>query len=66
LADVSVIIPCYNGQDFIAQTIESALAQTDPVREVLVIDDGSTDNSAAIIERYVGDVVKLIRQKNAG
>lgn len=66
MADVSVIIPCYNGADFIGQTIESVLAQTDPVREVIVIDDGSTDDSAAIIERYTDRNVELIRQDNRG
>lgn len=74
MADVSVIIPCYNGAKFIAATIESVLAQTDPAREVFVIDDGSTDNSAAIVRKYVdrsqaGETptrVTLIQQANAG
>ena len=66
MADVSIIIPCYNGAEFIGQTIESVLAQTEPVREVIVIDDGSTDDSAAVIEQYADRNVELIRQDNAG
>lgn len=69
MADVSVIIPCYNGAAFIAQTLESVLAQTEPVREVIVVDDGSTDDSAAIIEGFEkssAGVVSLLRQPNSG
>ena len=69
MSDVSVIIPCYKGAAFIAQTLESVLAQTQPVREVIVVDDGSTDDSAAIIERFEqssGGVVSLLRQPNSG
>lgn len=73
MAEVSVIIPCYNGQQFIAATIESVLTQSDLPREVFVIDDGSTDDSAAIVERYVHQSessdhcrITLIRQANAG
>jgi glycosyltransferase involved in cell wall biosynthesis len=69
MADVSVVIPCYNGEPYIAETLESVLAQSEPVREVIVIDDGSKDGSAAVVEGYVektaGRVV-LIRQDNAG
>lgn len=69
MSDVSVVIPCYNGARFISRTIESVLDQTDRPRELWVIDDGSTDDSAAIIETYcrkAGDIVRLIRQENAG
>lgn len=70
MADVSVVIPCYNGQRYIGQTIESVLAQTDVPREVFVIDDGSTDDSVSVIEKFVGSSeavgITLIRQANAG
>jgi glycosyltransferase involved in cell wall biosynthesis len=66
MPDVTVIIPCYNGRRFIGSTIESVLNQTLAPRQVLVIDDGSTDGSAAVVQRYVGDVVQLIEQENAG
>jgi glycosyltransferase involved in cell wall biosynthesis len=49
---VSILIPCYNAERWIAQAIESALAQTWPEKEVLVLDDGSTDDSLEIIRNY--------------
>ena len=45
---VSVVIPCYNASRFLPETLGSVLHQTYPVHEVIVIDDGSTDDSAAI------------------
>ncbi|MEJ1973802.1 MAG: glycosyltransferase family A protein [Lacunisphaera sp.] len=51
---VSIIIPCYNAETWVAEAIESALAQTWPNKEVIVIDDGSTDKSLEVIKRYDG------------
>lgn len=48
----SIIIPCYNSEGFIAQAIESALDQNYPNVEVIVVDDGSTDGSLQVIERF--------------
>ncbi len=62
---VSTIIPAYNAQDFIAETIESALAQTYADHEIIVVDDGSTDRTCEIVDAY-RDKVRLIRQENAG
>lgn len=62
---VSVVIPCYNGAKYLRETIQSALAQTHPPLEILVIDDGSTDDSAAIAELF-GPPVRVIRQTNQG
>ncbi len=62
---VSVVIPCYNAEPFLRETIESVLAQTVPVLEIIVIDDGSTDQSAAIAQSF-GDQVRLIQQENSG
>lgn len=62
---VSVVIPCYNASPFLRETLDSVLAQTYPAAEVLVIDDGSTDDSAAIAESY-GPPVRVIRQENQG
>jgi glycosyltransferase involved in cell wall biosynthesis len=52
MASVSVIIPCYNGERYLAEAIESILAQTYPVTEIILVDDVSTDNSKAVVARY--------------
>lgn len=62
---VSVVIPTFNGAHFLAQTIESALAQTYPSLEVIVVDDGSTDETPAIVAAF-GSRVRYVRQANAG
>jgi glycosyltransferase involved in cell wall biosynthesis len=49
---VSILIPCYNAERWVGQAIESALAQTWPNKEVIVVDDGSTDGSRAVIESF--------------
>lgn len=65
VTSVSVVVPCYNAESFIAETLDSICAQTHAPTEILVIDDGSTDSSAAIVERF-SDRVRLIRQDNQG
>ncbi len=62
---VSVVIPCFNAGRFLRAAIDSALGQTVPPLEVIVIDDGSTDDSAAIAESF-GSPVHVIRQRNHG
>ena len=62
---ISVIIPCYNCACTIAKTIESVLEQTEPVNEIIVVDDGSTDDSVTVVNRYKNKV-KCISQINAG
>jgi glycosyltransferase involved in cell wall biosynthesis len=62
---LSVVIPAYNSGRFIGDAIESALAQGRSDMEVLVVDDGSTDDTVEVVARY-GDAVTLIRQANAG
>lgn len=62
---VSVVIPCYNAAPFLRETLDSAINQTYPPLEILLIDDGSTDDSAAIAESY-GPPVRVIRQPNQG
>jgi glycosyltransferase involved in cell wall biosynthesis len=62
---VSIITPCYNGSRFLKQTIASVVSQTLAPREVIVVDDGSTDDSASIAEA-VGPPVRVIRQANQG
>ncbi|NJN94723.1 MAG: glycosyltransferase family 2 protein [Anaerolineales bacterium] len=62
---VSVIIPAYNAQDFIAQTIESVIKQTYSHWELCIVDDGSTDDTAKIIQSYSSDNrIKYLYQQN--
>jgi glycosyltransferase involved in cell wall biosynthesis len=63
---VSAVIPTFNRLGYIRRAIDSALAQTVPVDEVLVIDDGSTDGTADVLEAEYGTRVRVIRQGNAG
>lgn len=60
---ISVVIPAYNAADFIRETLDSVLQQTLSADEVLVIDDGSTDDTASIAESY-GAAVRVIRRAN--
>jgi glycosyltransferase involved in cell wall biosynthesis len=53
---VSIIIPCYNAEKYIADAIQSALGQTYPNCEVIVIDDGSTDGSLEVIKAFAGSI----------
>jgi glycosyltransferase involved in cell wall biosynthesis len=61
----SVIIPTYNRAHCVGEAIESALAQTLPPHEVIVVDDGSTDETARVLEGFSGRI-RVIRQANAG
>jgi len=61
----SVIIPTYNCGRFIAEAIESALGQTVRPKEIVVVDDGSTDDTAETAARF-GDRIRYIRQENQG
>ena len=66
---VSVIIPCYNQQKYIGQTLDSVLTQTFEDYEIIVINDGSTDDSLTIIESYVSRFdgkLHILNQKNQG
>jgi glycosyltransferase involved in cell wall biosynthesis len=62
----SVIIPLYNKEAEVERTIRSVLAQSYPPLEIVVVDDGSTDRSAQIVEAVGSPLVRLIRQPNAG
>ena len=62
---ISVIIPCYNHGATLGRTIESLLAQTFGDREIIVVDDGSTDASADVIKRYQGRIT-AVHQENSG
>ncbi len=65
---ISVIIPVYNGERYLAATIESVLAQTYQDYELILVDDGSTDRSPAICDEYAArdSRIKVIHQSNGG
>lgn len=62
---VSIIMPCYNGEAFLADAINSVLGQTFQQFELIVVDDGSTDRSSEILASH-GDRIRVIRQANQG
>jgi glycosyltransferase involved in cell wall biosynthesis len=66
LLRVSALIPTYNRRAQVLRAIDSVLAQTLPVDEIIVVDDGSTDGSAEAIRSRYGSRVELLRQENAG
>ena len=67
---ISVVIPLYNKEQSIAATIQSVLAQTYTDYEIIVVDDGSTDNSLKVVQERVSELenerVRIIHQENAG
>lgn len=65
MTSFAIVITCYNYGHYVGQAIESALAQTRPADEIIVLDDGSTDNSASVIASYRGRV-KPVFQNNQG
>ena len=62
---ISVIIPCYNAENFIGEAIESVLRQTFKPYEIIVVDDGSTDDSVKVIKKFKDKII-LIQQENKG
>jgi glycosyltransferase involved in cell wall biosynthesis len=63
---VSILIPCYNAERYVVAAVQSALDQTWPAKEIVVVDDGSTDRSGAILDSFRAKGVKVIHQDNRG
>jgi len=63
---VSVLIPAYNVEHLIVETIESVLAQTWQNKEIIIVNDGSTDDTLSVARRYESSIVKVIDQENRG
>jgi glycosyltransferase involved in cell wall biosynthesis len=59
------LVPVFNGERYLADALDSILAQTYPLLEIIVVDDGSTDGTPAVVARYA-DKVSYMRQANAG
>jgi glycosyltransferase involved in cell wall biosynthesis len=63
---VSILIPAYNSQEWIADTIRSAIGQTWQGREIIIVDDGSTDQTLAIARQFASKELKVVSQRNQG
>ncbi len=63
---VSILIPAYDAERWIADTIRSALAQTWPRKEIIVVDDGSNDRTLSITRQFASEQVSVVTQKNQG
>lgn len=73
MTKISIVIPCYNQGEYLEDAIESAYNQSTPAHEIIVVNDGSTDDSREIAERYmfkefpmISSPVKVINQVNKG
>jgi len=65
MPEVSIVIPAHNAARYVGQAIESVLGQTFGDNEVILVDDGSTDDTASVIEGF-GSEIRQIRQANSG
>jgi glycosyltransferase involved in cell wall biosynthesis len=63
---VSILIPAFNAQEWIVETLQSAIAQTWERKEIIVLDDGSTDRTLMLARRFESDCVRVFTQKNQG
>jgi glycosyltransferase involved in cell wall biosynthesis len=63
---VSILIPAYNADEWIAETIQSAITQTWPRKEIIVVDDGSRDRTAEVARRFTSAQVMVVSKENEG
>lgn len=63
---VSILIPAYNAEKWLYETIKSALNQTWPHKEIIIVDDGSTDGTLRIAKKFASASVKVVAQPNKG
>ena len=63
---VSILIPAYNAERWIAETIRSALRQTWPNKEIIVVDDGSADGTLTVVRQFESNEVRVVTQPNQG
>jgi glycosyltransferase involved in cell wall biosynthesis len=63
---VSILIPAYNAEPWISDTIQSAIAQTWQCKEIIVVDDGSKDRTAAVAQRFASKEVAVVSVRNQG
>ena len=66
MARVSIVMPSYNSRDYICTALDSCLAQTTPAHEIIVVDDGSTDDTRTLVQRRYGTRIRYLQQANAG
>ena len=62
---VSAVLTVYNGERYLTQALDAMLSQTRPPEEVVVVNDGSTDGTARVLEGY-GSAIRVVHQPNAG
>lgn len=62
---ISCVVPVYNGSEYLSEALDSILAETCPVAEIILVDDGSTDTTPAVAARY-SQSIRYIRQENRG
>lgn len=63
---VSAIVPCWNGERWLAEALASIISQTSPVHEIIVVDDASTDGSAAVARRFAATVLRNETNRGEG
>ena len=63
---VSIIIPCHNAARWLEETLASARGQTWPLKEIIVVDDGSTDGSGTLADNLAGPDMMVVHQPNRG